>query len=491
MQASLDSRHETMQARVAELANNAFSCAVKHGDLEMAVELLEQGRGILWNQLARLDISIAALESQGNEGRELGKKFTRLSADLRKHSQGSGSKEVDPYWRIQEEWQFVVDKIRCRDGFSRFLLPPLFEDLREAAECGPVIVVNASKCTCDALIVLHTQPSVHVPLNCSREDVAHLCLQFSQLIQDPEAYTENRESWVKKLLRDVWTTVVEPIITVLQDDVQLIMGSRIWWCPMSKFTSLPLHAAGPYRKGKKNLMDIYVSSYAPSLSALVRARAHARSRRATRGASESAKVISFAAVGQAQPSADLHLRELPQVESEIRRIRDETSIPLDVTFDIVTGDAATIEGAVQAFQDHHWVHLACHGSQHATKPFESWFAMGEGPLTLMRIIRERYMYSEFAFLSACHTAVGDKSTPDEVLHLAAGMQFAGFNGVIGTLWRVDDATAHQVVTPFYREMFRHPVIDSEHAAAALNVAVMELAKELPLEKWIMFVHIGI
>ena len=483
MQSSLDSRHETMQARVADLANNAFSCAVKHGDLEMAVELLEQGRGILWNQLARLDISIAVLENQGNERHELAKKFTRLSADLRKHSQGSGSKGMDPYWRIQKEWQFVVDKIRCRDGFSRFLLPPLFQDLRQAAEYGPVIVVNASKHTCDALIVLHSQPTILVPLDCLREDVARLCSQFSQLIQDLQAYAENRESWVKKLLRDLWTTVVEPIVTV--------MGSRIWWCPTSGFTSLPLHAAGPYRKGEKNLMDLYVSSYAPSLSALIRARDRARSTRtAAHDASGSAKVISFAAVGQAQPSADLHLRELPQVESEIRKIRDETSIPSDVTFDIVTGDAATVEGAVQAFQDHHWVHLACHGSQHTTKPFESWFAMGDGPPTLVSSGNATYIPSLHSCLRAI-TAVGDKSTPDEVLHLAAGMQFAGFNGVIGTLWRVDDATAHQVVTPFYREMFRHPVIDSEHAAAALNVAVMESAKELPLEKWIMFVHIGI
>ena len=85
MQSSLHSRYETMQAKVADLANNGFSCAMRHGheDFPMGVELLERGRGILWNQLARFDISIVALESQGDEGRELGKKFMRLSADLR------------------------------------------------------------------------------------------------------------------------------------------------------------------------------------------------------------------------------------------------------------------------------------------------------------------------------------------------------------------------------------------------------------------------
>jgi hypothetical protein len=34
----------------------------------------------------------------------------------------------------------------------------------------------------------------------------------------------------------------------------------------------------------------------------------------------------------------------------------------------------------------------------------------------------------------------------------------------------------------------HPVVDFEHAAEALNVAVVESAKAVPLEKWIVFVH---
>ena len=491
LNSSLDSRHETMQPRMADLANNAFSCATRHGDLNMAVELLQQGRGILWNQLARCDITLAALESQGKQGRELGNKFTQLGAELRRHAQGSGGKDMDPYWRVQEEWQSVVNKIRCLDGFSRFLLPPRFDDLQQAAADGPVIIVNASEYTCDAVIVLHSQPSVHVPLPCSLADAIQLCSNLSELTRDPNAYGKNRESWVKQMLRELWSSVVEPIVDALQDDIQLPPGSRIWWCPTSKFTILPFHAAGPYRKGQKNILDIYVSSYAPSLSALIRARDRVHSQREVRDASGTANVISFAAVGQAKPSKDAKLSDLPQVKLEIQKIRNETGMPPNVKFEAITGAAATVEGTVEAFRDHRWVHLACHGAQHAKKPFESWFAMGDGKLTLMRIIQERYTDSDFAFLSACHTALGDESTPDEVLHLAAGMQFAGFNGVIGTLWKVDDAVAHQVVTRFYTEMFKRPEIDFEYAATALNKAVVESADEVSLEKRIVFVHIGI
>ncbi|KAG0702477.1 hypothetical protein DFH29DRAFT_499012 [Suillus ampliporus] len=57
-------------------------------------------------------------------------------------------------------------------------------------------------------------------------------------------------------------------------------------------------------------------------------------------------------------------------------------------------------------------------------------------------------------LDYCHTAVGDEETPDEVILLAAGLQFSGFKSVIGTLWVVDDVVAKHVVEAFYENMFR-------------------------------------
>ena len=77
------------------------------------------------------------------------------------------------------------------------------------------------------------------------------------------------------------------------------------------------------------------------------------------------------------------------------------------------------------------------------------FAMRDGPLTIREIIRSQWQNPEFAFLSACHTAVGDESSPDEAIHLAAVMQFSGFRSVIGSMWSVDDDVAAQVASAFY------------------------------------------
>ena len=64
------------------------------------------------------------------------------------------------------------------EGFSRFIVPPLFDDLQPPTgrQKWAGNHLNASEYTCDALIVLYTRPPVRVDLDCSLEDVARLLL---------------------------------------------------------------------------------------------------------------------------------------------------------------------------------------------------------------------------------------------------------------------------------------------------------------------------
>ncbi|KAJ6522099.1 hypothetical protein DFH09DRAFT_938562 [Mycena vulgaris] len=39
-----------------------------------------------------------------------------------------------------------------------------------------------------------------------------------------------------------------------------------------------------------------------------------------------------------------------------------------------------------------------------------------------------------AVLRACQTAMGDEKLPDEAVHLAASLLFAGFRSVVATMW---------------------------------------------------------
>ena len=52
--------------------------------------------------------------------------------------------------------------------------------------------------------------------------------------------------------------------------------------------------------------------------------------------------------------------------------------------------------------------------------------MRDGPLTIRQIIQSQWQNPEFAFLSVCHTTVGDESSPNEAIHLAAGVYTHGY-----------------------------------------------------------------
>ncbi|KAG2360934.1 CHAT domain-containing protein [Suillus spraguei] len=294
------------------------------------------------------------------------------------------------YRKLRRQWENAVAEIRDLRGFSRFLLPPLAQSSSSLPETPFMFPVG------------NTRGISHEPKRA--EDRSH-----------------NHHH------------------------------SRIWLCPTAAFTSIPLHAAHPFktnadRSKEPCLEDLYICSYTPTLSALKR-----------------------------QPGAGRG-KALLAVDSELELV--QKFVPATAT----------------PTRAEHWVHLACHGKQDPDQPYNSHFVMRDEHLTLLDIMERDVPHAEFAFLSACHTAVGDEETPDEVIHLAAGLQFSGFKSVIGTLWEVNDAVAKHVVEAFYKNMFDPKyggVMDCTKAAWALNCATHAVKTKVPLEQRMVFIHIGV
>ncbi|KAG1890405.1 CHAT domain-containing protein [Suillus subluteus] len=449
---------DVIREAVSSLATNAFLCSVRHGALTTAVELVEQGRA-------------------GDTGTALAEEFKRLSFRLRSMFDQSTEDQSLQKRQLTMQWDDIVSRIRMLCGFSRFLLPPLFSDLQKAAEDGPVIILNASLYGCDALIIHSTEDPVHVPLDVTQADVSELSSEFQSLAE--QFGSSDHQHKLVGILRKLWNDIVDPIVQALRES-NICPGSRIWWCPTAEFTLLPLHAAGLYEKKKKknNLSHIYISSYTPTLATLIRAR-----QRVSRDASSQ----HFVAIGQANPEKGKGLRcvapELAVVAQYLAPV---------VSFTSLEEGNATVEGAIDALNHNQWLHLACHGMPNRQQPFESSFAMRDGPLMIKDIIRSNWQNPEFAFLSACHTTVGDEKSHDESIHLAAAMQFCGFRSVIGSMWSVDDEVARQVVSAFYRNLIDDSTrLDCTRAAVALHKAVKSLRNKIPLEQQIVFVHIGV
>lgn len=157
---------------------------------------------------------------------------------------------------------------------------------------------------------------------------------------------------------------------------------------------------------------------------------------------------------------------------------------------------ATVEAVLQEMETHSAVHFACHAYQNRDDPTQSAFKLHGSDLTLSRIMRQQFKRGEFAFLSACQTATGDDKLPDEAVHLAAGMLFAGYRTVIGTMWSIRDNYAPDVAEGVYSRIVdaQGRRLNSREAAVALHRAVSVLRGKLgekAFETWVPFIHIGI
>jgi CHAT domain-containing protein len=337
-------------------------------------------------------------------------------------------------------------------------------------------VLLASKSSCNAIIIPHEQPPINIQLPTNFEKLQTLVVKLRRASRT-EAGSKGTQSALIKALMELWDDVIRLVVEKLNEFAP--RPSRIWWCPTSLFNFLPLHAAGAYRQGEQLLSQLYISSYTPSLTALMRARkSHANF-----------PSVSFAAIGQNRPDGASFTLEF--VEPELELVR--SLLPPAVSFTKITSHDATKSRALRTMGDNTWLHFSCHGTQDYDEPFKSAFLMRDQPLSLLNISQMDLSRHEFAFLSACDTAVGVPSTPDEVIHLAAGLQFAGVKSVIGTLWMVNDSTVQRLVEEFYKNFCGDGKMNSKRAARALRRAVQSLArdKDIPLDQRIVFMHIGI
>ena len=457
----------------SSLAVDAFSACLRERSPAHAVELLEQGRGVFWSQLVRLHSPLDDLSESSHAGKTLANEFTQLALLIRNGLKTPGADQHERLCRLNLKIQRVVTDIRKLPGLSRFLLPSLFPDLQRAAGGGPVIIVNASKYGCDSLVVLFDQDPVHIPLQITQEGIRELSNELHTLTVRATRFDVTRE--LAFFLRKLWDQIVSPIADFLH--TILPSQSRIWWCPAAEFSVLPLHAAGPYRKGQRNHPHLYISSYTPTLTALIRARRRDPSNSET-------QEKHFIAIGQANAAGE---RELLSVGTELDNIRQR--VDGLATFTHIVGEESSTSRVVEELGRNEWVHFACHGLPNQTQPFESAFALHDGHFAIERIIGCDLKNPEFAYLSACHTTVGDEESPDEAIHLASAMQFVGFRSVIGTMWAVDDGATNKITSMFYKHMVDESGrLDHTRAAFALNKTVNSV--DIPLDQRILYIHLG-
>jgi len=417
---------------------------------------------------------------------------------------------------LAREWDELVEQVRQLEGFEDFLRPPRLEALLPAAANGPVAVINISQWRCDALIVTVDEVQVEKLPQLSAEavvekaadylrvllqaDIAARQLhaawqrydggdhgfdavrQFTEAKQAVQQAERDRDQTLAGVLAWLWDEIADPVLTRLGLVSPPPPGQpwpRLWWCPTGLLTLLPLHAAGHYdeddQPSGRTVLDRVVSSYTPTLRALLEARRPLNSA----PDDERMLVVALAEASGTVPLAD------------VTRERELLTSLFAGRHTLLEDEEATHEAVRDALPRHRWAHFSCHGGQDLADPSRGGLLLQDRLLSIADISTGQYR-GEFAFLSACMTATGGINLPDEAITLAAALHYTGYRHVIGTLWSVYDQTAADVAEAVYQELTSTGQFEPARSAHALHDAIRGLrdSGQVPLSAWVPFTHTG-
>ncbi|KAF5329845.1 hypothetical protein D9611_013406 [Ephemerocybe angulata] len=551
LEQSLTQRHSSLES-TNHVVTKASAAAIDRGEVEVALEWLEQGRCLVWKQLHDLRMPIDHLKSaQPDLAQQVLSLSQAIEAASSKHSVSGErmlenrtfveSEEIKQV-KMAREWDEVLARVRELEGFENFLRSsPFSETLAHLPVDGPTIVLTSTTRRTDAIILAPSPSSGATPrlFRLSEFDVYQAdmlydkyrrCLEGAEVVNRgawgekwsdiPNAdgsargirkarKTTSQEVTLQSVLAELWERVLKPIVQHLglSPSTDPSKRARIYWCPTGPFTMLPIHAAGIYGPNRvgtgEALMEYAISSITPTLAALSD---RVRSSLAVKESNSRESVLLIS-----QPETPGQVK-IPGVTSEVAAIRDVLSHSGAVQS--LDGDEGTTDRVKSLMSLSSIVHLACHAEQNTQDPLQSGFYLHNGMLSLSTLIqREPASNSNksnagtpisftLAFLSACQTGTGKQTLSEEAAHIAAGMLAVGYKGVVGTMWSIPDAYAPMLAKEFYKRLVEAKDggstagIDTSRAAYALHCATEELRNYLgdsegALLAWVPYVYFGL
>ncbi|EDQ99619.1 uncharacterized protein LACBIDRAFT_316305 [Laccaria bicolor S238N-H82] len=378
---SLGDRYNSLvKLNISGLVSSAVAAALKFNDVKHAVELIEQGLAITYQQMLELR----------DEPTQLIKKYPEIGLELKQISMKL--QEIsDPKRTIKQDYHSLV--IRQKDLMHKIRTLPGFENF----SCQNYTKNYLKQQSMDYCEKLKKALGFH---NISARE-----------INRPEKERSGRPShsrsadlslkYFRELLSWLWKAIVKLVLDVLESNG--IHSGRMWCCPSGPFTFLPIHAAASN--------SLFIQSYTPTLNASI----EARTPKAT-----TTNSISLATIGITDIPGKPYLK-LPSVTKELNSIKEVIA-----SANILSDAEATVSNVLETMGNHEWLHIACHGEQDINLP-----------------------RAQFAFLSACQTAMGSSDLPNESLHLAGGFIVAGCQATIGTLWNMEDSDGPKVAELVY------------------------------------------
>ncbi|KAG9106758.1 hypothetical protein FRC07_008743, partial [Ceratobasidium sp. 392] len=353
----------------------AAATAIDLSQHNLALEWLEEGRSVVWSQTLQLRTPLDKLYStDATLAGDLEQVAHQLDSAGLSNTDQINSLDSRPYFeKISRElhslamkWDALIGQVRQLPGFERFLLPKRSSELINATCASTVVVINVHETRCDALALRPGSSRViHIPLLSISH---HQCVHMRGRLLAALRGTHNRVGGSRRpvfkspevdgvfedVLTALWVKVVKPILKALnfmdlpKETNEL---SHVTWCTTGALTFLPLHAAGFYSDPHERVYNYVISSYTPTLSALLTTPL------------SSTEFGGILAVGQATQTSHA---PLPGTITELDKIQNQAGNTVYCTR--LAEENATPEAVLSAMQKHSWVHLACHASQNLSDP---------------------------------------------------------------------------------------------------------------------------
>ncbi|KAH6999266.1 CHAT domain-containing protein [Ilyonectria destructans] len=492
------------------LAANGCALSILNGNYGEALQRVEYGRGLIIGHIMDRKDDLADLKREHPRRAQEFEGLRRTAFQgIKNANKGMWKTILQERREASSKLENLEKEIRQLPGFEQFQRLPSVPDLQRYASEGPIVIVNITDISSDAIIMTKgLLDRIHLPKMDSN---------VPKILQHALARHRSRGSILGTLsttrtvgwacsesdeidfLSWLWHNCVHLIL----DHLELSPNAgapRVWWIGSGAASSLPFHAAGDYgdrlhKANEPNLprtcLDYITPSYAPTLKALQHARRRAKKLNMNKKPS-----ILFVAMPETLNHADL-----PGVKQEQHAVEEAVK----GIFNFKSLEGPTAQEVIEELTHSQVVHFACHGSSDLSDPSKSHILLQKhisgkpekDELTVGSVLEansESQSQSWIVYLSACSTAeVKAQYLGDESLHLTSAFQVAGFVHAVGSLWSADDETCAKIARSFYKELVASADVGSNKVIpGALRQALMLVRDENPYQPslWAPFIHYG-
>ncbi|KAH7007353.1 hypothetical protein EDB80DRAFT_718625 [Ilyonectria destructans] len=385
----------------------------------------------------------------------------------------------------------LYERIRAIPGFETFHRQLSEADLLAAAEEGPIVCFALSRAGGYFLVItkdgLRSGKIAGLTEDMMKRDV----WQLNKRKGTDRASTREREPRLQLMLRALGECLVHSFNEEYwrERDGRNELP-RVWWHMSGATDLLPLHAAGPLpftcdinptggavvandAPKMKRVISLAVSSYLPSIEHLIAAR---RNRRQNELPPKEFRRVLLVLMPWTAGYPDLDV--LGHADA-ISAIMEEANWPPPIV--LITPSR---EEVVDMLPHVHFVIFACHAVADPIDPSRHCLLLCPDPQSTPQKLTVKDIQDLELNDSRLACIFGSESAS-----IGAGLQVAGFQEVVATLYPVKDALANRVCALFFQK-----IVEAEDVASYSGLfrsVVSKMRNETGLSGWSSFIHLGI